>query len=65
MAKRWKELQQFWEHTEWLLAGQTSAGYNKKVLQRKINVIASVILGVAIRELIRHKHIFKIFLNLA
>lgn len=50
VAKRWKDLQQFWEHTEWLLAGQTSAGYNKKVLQRKIYVIASVILGVAIRE---------------
>ncbi|XP_063709045.1 gustatory receptor for sugar taste 64e-like [Culicoides brevitarsis] len=50
VAKRWKELHQFWEHTEWLLASQIRAGYNKKILQRKIFFIAFVILGVAIVE---------------
>uniref|UniRef100_A0A336MMF3 CSON001963 protein n=1 Tax=Culicoides sonorensis TaxID=179676 RepID=A0A336MMF3_CULSO len=50
VAKRWKELQQFWEHTEWLLAGHIGADYDRNILGRKIKIIASVILGIAILE---------------
>lgn len=48
LAKKWKDLLQYWENTERLLSGEVDASYKEHLLRRKIKIITFVIFGFAL-----------------
>lgn len=48
LAKKWKDLLQYWENTERLLSGEVDASYKEHLLRKKIKIITFVIFGFAL-----------------